>query len=239
MYLLPAADYQEFDRLRVQIEAGLGNGRGKTLLVTSCMDAEGKTAAATHLACNVAKRGGRRVLLVDLNHRHPDVHNRLGIADGPGVGEILRDRCDWSALVHHLWGGPDVLLAGGAPGTVRDLVPAYLQLQSRLSWRYQLILVDGPPVLQINRHNLDAVWLAAAADWTLLVVRPRQTTRPQIRACKRILQSAGVTQVAAIVNGKPPVGADRPQPLLPSVRRLLGRFRRRRYARPILVSGEV
>ena len=63
--------------------------RGAVLMVTSASENEGKTLLATQLAAGLA-RTGRRTLLLDGDLRNSRCREQLGLADGPGLSEVLR-----------------------------------------------------------------------------------------------------------------------------------------------------
>ena len=63
----------------------------KVILVTSSLPEEGKTTIAVSLA-TFAARSHKRVLLIDLDLRHPSVHRELGWSVSHGLVEYLVER---------------------------------------------------------------------------------------------------------------------------------------------------
>ncbi len=65
-------------------------GGGSVVLVTSSLPEEGKTTLVVSLG-TFAARSGKKVLLVDLDLRHPSVHHNLGWQLPSGVVEVLQE----------------------------------------------------------------------------------------------------------------------------------------------------
>jgi Mrp family chromosome partitioning ATPase len=82
------------------LEAGDGPSRARVLLVTSSLPGEGKTTFALSLA-TLAARSGRKVLVIDLDLRQPNVHRELGHPEvDAGIVEHVSDQRPfgrWSA----------------------------------------------------------------------------------------------------------------------------------------------
>ena len=58
----------------------------RVVLVTSSLPQEGKTTLAVSL-CTFAATSGQRVVLIDVDLRHPNVHRDLGVAHEHGLVE--------------------------------------------------------------------------------------------------------------------------------------------------------
>ena len=81
----PAAE--AFRVLRMNIDFASVGRNVKTLLITSAVAAEGKSTTAANLAVAYA-RGGKRVILVDLDLRRPFLDRFFGLL-GPGLTEVV------------------------------------------------------------------------------------------------------------------------------------------------------
>ncbi len=69
---------EEFRFLRSRILRPLKGNPPKTILITSCLQGEGKTFVAANLAATIAKGFDEYVLLVDADLRRPRVHQVFG-----------------------------------------------------------------------------------------------------------------------------------------------------------------
>ncbi len=95
--------------------------------------------------------------------------------------------------------GLDVLPAGPIPPNPAELLntPAFADHLNDLADRYDLVLIDSPPVTAVT----DARILAASADSSLLVVRLGSSTRRQVEAARDGLRGVGARLVGVAVNG--------------------------------------
>ncbi|HEV2263963.1 MAG TPA: polysaccharide biosynthesis tyrosine autokinase [Stellaceae bacterium] len=147
----------------------------KSILVTSSVPGEGKTTLAVSIAAYAA-RIGRRVLLVDLDLRHPGVLREVG---GKVHGDILDLLLQGSLpenVVQRLRGFQFDYLPAGRHAY--DLFPLFAdkrmaQALSRLRELYDLVIIDSPPVLAVTETRL----LAGIVDKILFVVKWGTTRR--------------------------------------------------------------
>ena len=178
----------------------------KTIAVTSAVPSEGKTITAANLAITFA-RERRQVLLVDCDFRRPRLHRLFRISRAPGLAEILASSDDnqvpiWETSVD----GLAVLAAGGSPETAAtssDLMhgPRLRQLLASVSERFDIVVLDTPPVLALS----DAAVVGALADATLLVVRAGGTQRGAAQDALRQLEAVGAHVMGVVLND--PAGA--------------------------------
>jgi capsular exopolysaccharide synthesis family protein len=165
------------------LEFSSTTGAPSTLLVTSSRPAEGKSTTALSLAISFAS-GGKRVLLVDADLRRPSLHLLLSQENETGLVHLLTRAKDVHEVVQTT-GVPNLYFIGSGPTPPN---PAQLlssetlgTLLSTLSRGYDVVIVDGPPVMGLA----DAPRLAAAAAGTIFVVEAGQV---QERLAGRALQ---------------------------------------------------
>ena len=170
----------------------------RTLMVTSAMPQEGKTTVASNLAASYAHQGAR-VLLVDGDLRRPSVHSVFRLPQEPGLSEILGGRCRAEDTIHstdvdNLF----VLTAGGVPEQPGEPLGGVgtLEVLTALSNRFDLVVVDSPPVLVAA----DAAILGAAADAVVFVVRAGRTHKDEARNALRQLAAVRARVIGAVLN---------------------------------------
>jgi succinoglycan biosynthesis transport protein ExoP len=140
-----------------------------TLVITSAVSGEGKTSIATSLARLLAL-GGRRVVIVDGDLRHPSVHRALGLKQWPGLADLLEGSLRIEGVLQK--DGPSgafFVAAGAAVCSPADYLqsPKLLEILGNLSVSFDAVIVDTPPVLAVH----DAGIMARHADMTVMVVR--------------------------------------------------------------------
>ena len=169
-------------------------GAPKVVLVSSSVPGEGKTTLAVSLATYVASLG-RRVLLVDLDFRHPSVQRELGgkssaMLAGTGVLDLLGDARPPAEVIQHL---PELRL-DYLPMARRPADPfaafaddGLRRLLDRLRAEYDCVIVDGPPLLVITEARL----LASMVDKVIVAVKWASTRREVVRSALDLLRPSG------------------------------------------------
>ncbi len=156
----------------VAITSALGE-RGRIVLVTSSLPEEGKTTLVVSLG-TFAARSGKRVLLLDLDLRHPSVHRNLGGPTPPGVVEVLEGSASLEEAVRKDEDtGVDFLPVKGRTANPIALLAGERMraLFAHLRDRYDLVLLDTAPVASVT----DARILAPLVDRVLYVVQWNKT----------------------------------------------------------------
>jgi len=166
----------------------------RVVVVSSPNSNEGKTTATCNFGIALA-RMNRRVLLIDADIRKARLGEIFELPPGPGLSDLLNE-ADW--MPHAISGatqptkvpGLSVLTSGTNSSTVGDLLFSgrLPRLLNNLRPRYDVILVDTPPVLLLS----DARALAHIADTVLLVFRAGKTNRDSAVAAKEKLSGTGI-----------------------------------------------
>ena len=166
----------------------------KRLLVTSATRGEGKTHIATNLALALASEGHQRVLLIDADLRNPSVHLAYGVPNTYGFKDwLVSGGSPWKA-VRKVKRTELYLMTGGTaacesidPSRVADL---QTQLE-QLSPAFDLILLDGPPVL----GTVDTKLLCSVTDSVLLVIGTGVAPRDLVLEAQESLEGQNVLGV--------------------------------------------
>ncbi len=176
----------------------LGSDSPQVLLVTSPTPGEGKTTVAANLAQSLSELG-RRTLLVDADLRLPRLDQVFSVPNSLGLVDLLREPGESiQRYVREVGDGLWLLPAGvasfGGPGLLQER--AFEELLPKLRAKFDLIVIDSPPVLVVS----DARALARAADGTVLVVRAGKTQPADAADAKRVLESDGANLLGVVLN---------------------------------------
>jgi polysaccharide biosynthesis transport protein len=192
----PAEAYRS---LRTSLQFAREDGALRTLLVTSPSAGDGKTATVVNLGA-VFAQAGAQVVLVSCDLRRPALSQffapgedvelssvltgeqplERAVTPVPGVGGL------WMLGTRAVVGNPTELLASQR---MRDVV-------GELSRRFDLVLIDSPPVLPVA----DAIILSSYVDAVLLVVAAGQTRRAELRRTAGKLAQASAPVVGTVLN---------------------------------------
>ncbi len=139
------------------------------LVVTSCLDIEGKSSTVADLAVVTAETEAR-VLVIEADLRRPKVSSYLGLDNTSGLTNVLAGQVKVDDVLQP-WGdrGLMVLASGPLPPNPSELLGSRQMgtLLENLRKRFELIIIDTPPVLPVA----DARVVARHADGVLLVAR--------------------------------------------------------------------
>lgn len=181
-----AADDQIVDACR-ELRANLSiatDGFPRTLTVLSPAHGDGRSSVAALLA-TVLARGGVRTCLVEADFRRPAIATLLGVRSFPGLADVLDGSAtlDEALTTYDAVDGnhAEVLTAGGIGKTdVTALLETanFDEVLSRLGERFDIVIVDVPPVLTFA----DGLLVARRTQATLVVARPGTTNRDALRA---------------------------------------------------------
>ena len=167
------------------------------ILVTSGSHDEGKSLVVANLAAAFAERGGNKVLMIDANLRHPELHQLFTCRSAPGVSEFLEGAVDEIRPLILPTGIPnvDILPAGEIPPNPGALwvYNALRALLDAVPDVYDHVLVDTPAL----DDYADASVMAPDADGVLLVVRIGSTAKALTQHALEILESSQARVVGA------------------------------------------
>jgi Mrp family chromosome partitioning ATPase len=226
---------EAFRTLRTNLDFVALNHAPRTIMVTSAIQAEGKSTTVANLAVASA-RTGRDVVLVDLDLRRPYVHRFFPFEGRPGLTEVALGYADLDdAILNVAFGGLtadapsrrrpagflgtasptgngnggngrrkvevilDAISAGPVPPNGGDFIAseALGEILARLRERYDLVLIDAPPLLRVG----DGIALSARVDAMIVVTRLNILRRPMLNELRRVLHTLPAQQLGFVVTG--------------------------------------
>ncbi len=175
--------------LRTNLRLGRNSTESRTVLVTSSVPGEGKTSIAVSLA-RLTSTMGENVLLIDCDNRRPRIESVFGLQRSPGFVEYLEGSAElWDILHKDERTGLTVVPSGRTISNSTHLLQSegVRYLFSQLRERYDLVLIDSPPILSMP----DAKILAGLCDLTVFVAKWRATRQAVVGHGVRQLLDAG------------------------------------------------
>ena len=171
---------------RTGVLLSAGNIANLTVLVTSSVPDEGKTAVAVNLA--LAQAQTKRVLLVDADLRRPLIGEGLGLdSSKPGLTDLLSGSATLAQCLQRVAGTSLYVIMAGTP----PLNPLELILSKRfealiraLGGACDFLVIDSPPLHLVS----DSLVLSKMATGVLYVVKADSTPYPLVRRCLSSLQ---------------------------------------------------
>jgi polysaccharide biosynthesis transport protein len=169
----------------------------KSLMVTSPLPDDGKSALALGLAMSAA-RLHKRVLLIDANLREPNLHKQLNLPNEQGLSSLLVSDTPLPEQIGVQSLGSsyiDILTAGPEPLDPANLLssPRMEQLMATFEENYDLVLIDAPPVLGL----VDALLTGSACRSVVMVASIGRVTRTQINQATTMLNKLNLIGVVA------------------------------------------
>jgi tyrosine-protein kinase Etk/Wzc len=160
----------------------------------------GKTFVSANLAA-INAQAGQRVLLIDANMRDGELHTLLGGRPENGLSELLADRIVLEEAVRSADGveNLDFIPSGRRPSNPSELLmqPRLATLLWTLSTRYDLIVIDTPPILAVT----DATIIGHHVDTSLLVVRFGMNQSREVELALHRFRQSGVDIRGVVFNG--------------------------------------
>ncbi|WP_445635019.1 Capsular biosynthesis protein [Nostoc sp. DSM 114161] len=169
----------------------------KSLMVTSALPDEGKSALALGLAMSAA-RLHKRVLLIDANLRDPSLHEQLNLPNEQGLSTLLASDATLPNQISIQYTGSayiDILTAGPKPADPANLLssPRMMQLMAAFEENYDLVLIDASPVLGM----VDAMLTASSSRSVVMVASIGIVTRSQLTQATAMLSKLNLIGVVA------------------------------------------
>jgi len=180
---LPLQFFDEYRRIkRPLLSNAFGKSsslveKGNLILVTSALPGEGKTHTAINLALSMTSERDHTVLLVDCDVTRHGTSRMLGIADRPGLIDVLEseDFTVGDAMLRTDIPELCLLSAGKQHEFVTELLASHRmsELIDEIAMRYddRIIIFDGPPLLPTPQTNV----LAGLVGQVVFVIEAGKT----------------------------------------------------------------
>ena len=209
---------EAFRMIRTNLEFMSVDADVRSLLVTSCIQGEGKSVSVANLAVTMAM-SGKKVVVVDGDLRRPRLHTYFGVENKIGVSTVATGKTPLAAALEpvelapqngHVEGdfadwakGADarsrlfVLPSGPLPPNPGEIVNSkrFGQIIRALEKESDLVIVDSPAMLAVG----DTAALAAKVDALVFLVDMHVLKRPVLLQAVEQLYKLPVKLLGVIV----------------------------------------
>jgi polysaccharide biosynthesis transport protein len=209
---------EAFRILRANLDFANVDRSARVIMLTGAVDGEGRSTTVANLAVACAL-AGRKVVLADLDLRHPSIGRLFALDGRPGLTDValghvgLEEALAPIALRARPETGPgtplerpldprgslEVLPAGPAPLDSGEFVGsrAVQDVLEALEQRVDLVLVDAPPLLPVG----DARTLSATVHALLVVTNLEFANRPMLEELRRVLDACPTRVLGFVATG--------------------------------------
>ena len=194
--------------LRTSLHFALLDNRRKSVMFTGPSPGIGKSFVSLNLAA-VSAEAGQRVLLIDADMRRGHLHHAFQrTSEQGGLSDVLSGASPLdSVLYHSRIDNLDFLGRGVAPPNPSELLmqPNFAELLEQLGERYDLIIIDTPPVLAVT----EALIIGRHVGASLMVARFGMNQVRELEHARKKLENNGIHVKGAILNAIEPQAGDK------------------------------
>ncbi len=190
----------------------------RSIMLTSCLQGDGKSIAVANLAVAMAL-AGKKVVLVDGDLRRPRQHSYFGLENLSGVSTVVTGTTTLADSLQSVELMPEngadspdsvawpkgtdamsrllVLTGGPIPPNPGEFVASrrFQAMLETLTQKADIVLVDSPAMLAVG----DAAAIAARVDGMLFLVDMHTTRRPQLVSAADQLAKLPCEQLGIVV----------------------------------------
>jgi capsular exopolysaccharide synthesis family protein len=175
--------------------------KSPVILVTSCINGEGKSYISCNIALSLAILG-KKVALVGMDIRKPMIAQYFGLSQRGHLTDYLAEpsvTIDDIIVPSGEHKNLDLLPCGTIPPNPAELLQSKRveELFAELRKRYDYIIVDTAPLALVS----DTYLLDRIADLTILVSRFKYTPMEMVDYLNRIVELGRMHHVACVLNG--------------------------------------
>ena len=202
-YLVPSAPSsylaEQYRVIKRPLIANATGGRGarvnhgNLIMMTSAMPGEGKSFTSINLAMSIAAELDHSVLLVDADVARPSILKKLGLAEAPGLLDLLEGKAEMGEVLMRTNIDTLSVLASGRPHPKSNELlasDAMRQLLDDMASRYddRIIIFDSPPLLLTTQARV----LATQMGQVVIVVHAGKTLQADVQHALSTIESCPI-----------------------------------------------
>lgn len=184
--------------LRTSLHFAMMDASNHLLMISGPSPGIGKSFVAANLAVVLAQINSR-VLLIDADMRKGRLHHDFNLSSKVGLSSWLSGQHTLEQVIQATpISNLSFLARGEAPPNPAELLmhPRFSELLDQLAGRYDLIIVDTPPILAVT----DAAIVGQYAGTSLMVARFGKNSVHEVEIARQRFSQNGVTIKGAILN---------------------------------------
>lgn len=185
--------------LRTSLHFARLEAKNNLVLISGSSPNAGKTFVSSNLSAVIAQ-AGQRVLIIDADMRKGTLHKALGVAQSPGLSDVLVGKVSADQAIRELPGLENLhfIARGDVPPNPSELLmhENFSRLLDKVGKDYDLVIVDTPPILAVT----DAAIIAHHVGTCLLVARFGLNQPKELALAKKRFEQNGVKLKGAIFN---------------------------------------
>jgi capsular exopolysaccharide synthesis family protein len=189
---------EAYRSLRTSLLLSAADHPPRTVLVTSSLPSEGKSATAMNLAVSLTQSGSR-TLLIDADMRKPRIHAALGLGNALGLSSFLTGAANLKDVIHETAiPGLYVIPCGAIPPNPGELILSsrFARMMELAKEYFDYVVLDSPPL----SHVSDGRVLANSCEAVLIVIKAASTSRHAVRKATEQLADSRARLAGAVLN---------------------------------------
>ena len=187
--------------LRTTLHFSLLEARNNIIMLTGPSPGIGKTFVAINLAVVMAD-AGKKVLLIDADMRKGTLHKSLCVNRENGLSDIISNLITLQDAVHEIpQVNIDFISTGAIPPNPSELLlhDRFSALLEILTTKYDLIIIDSPPILAVT----DAAIIGKMVGATFMVVKAGLHPKRELKQSISRLSQSGAELKGIVFNDMP------------------------------------
>jgi len=173
-------------------------GHKKVIMVTSCIEGEGKSFNALNVAMSYAQLG-RKTILLDFDLRKPTPYFNKKEESSIGLSSYLIDQATLKEItISSPHAKMDYICSGPIPPNPAELLALEKteNLVNALKEQYDYIIIDTPPLAQVT----DGFLLMERADIVVIVARYNYSKKSIFSIIMKDLRQKNISNVCIVLN---------------------------------------
>lgn len=189
---------EPYRQLRTNLQYSIPGTGPRIFMLTSAMQAEGKSSKSSRLAISFALNG-KRTLLIDADLRRSSQHKIFQVERDRGLAEYLTGQLPFEKVCKKtVFPDLGLVTSGAKPPNPSEIIGSnamnvFLEEAKKV---YDVIIIDTPAALPVT----DATVLAPKVDGIIFVVRVLQTPTKAVAQIKNNFTRIGCKMVGVVLN---------------------------------------